>query len=137
MSIWTHVTGNIRISGNRKLINSLLGEIIVYDKETYDKDEWARLFEESIIPKGSEGSIQYFIFNNINGKINEIPNDKYYDNVNIALWGDLRNFDETDEIEQWFNNIIYHKDIMTRDAVIKITCFDSKVLSYNPRYKLK
>ena len=68
-------------------MHELLGEMIIFNNDTFEPGEWKRLFEESVIPKGSEGSLQYFIFNNIEGGIDDIPNKDYYSNVNIVKIG--------------------------------------------------
>ena len=133
MSVWTHVAGNIYLEGaDKKLLDSLLGEQIIFDYDSFDKEEWRRLYETSIIPKGSEGSLRYKVIKierSIPSTINE--NTNYYNRIIIAIWGDLRDYSNTDEIKSWFENIIYHEDVFIRQAVLQVQCMDSIVIEYD------
>lgn len=117
MSYWTNANGIIKLSGDKKLVHELLGEMIVY--EDYSKaDEWERLFNESIIPKGSEGSLQYFIFNDNKGKIKYKFNENHYYDIKIAIWGNLRDVENSEEIEKWFNNIVNNEELFVEYGCI-------------------
>ena len=127
MSVWTHVAGNIYLEGaDKKLLDSLLGEQIIFDYDNFDKEEWSRLYKTSVIPKGSEGSLKYSIL-----APNRDDAPHYYDRGIIAIWGDLRDYSDTEEIKKWFENIIYHEDVFIRQAVLQIQSMDSVVIEYD------
>lgn len=114
MSQWTHVVGCIRIDGLPKIdpqtytienIKQILGPICLFG-------DWN---ENSTLPIGSEGSLQYEII-------------EYYSGlpwVVIPIWGDLRDFGpgDTPGIIEWWKNILKQfetKKFIVRDAVFKL-----------------
>jgi len=123
MSIWTHVSGDIRVDdwsfvGDKrntiKDIKKLLGPVSTFEKPN----------RRCKLPIGSEGSLEYQIWEN--------PSESDLARFNISIWGDLRSFDSKDvvKIEQWFKNLYleFESDkvmLPWRDAVLKIeTEFD-------------
>lgn len=118
MSIWTHVNGNIRVDSFRfdeaaeeKRIRDALGEIITYDH--------IGLFGNSLgdcpeirIPCGSEGSLEYEIIAN--------PDKSCIAAYSISVWGDLRSYCDTNEIEAWFNRVVYESDLSIRQAILQV-----------------
>ena len=106
MSIWTHVVGCIRVDGIKELgaskinILKIIGPMSLWDK-------WD---DSSILPSGSEGSLQYELIEYSEG----LPW------LSIPIWGDLRDFDDPGEIETWWNELL-PKLGFVRDAVLLIT----------------
>jgi hypothetical protein len=93
MSQWTHVSGVIRVDGIPAMgivpnLESLLG--------SPSSDDYER--PASNIPSGSEGSIQYRVLTVGKGLVFQT----------VAIWGDLRDFGESDssEIDAWFEKIV-------------------------------
>jgi hypothetical protein len=105
MSVWAHVVGCIRIDGIKQLgadtrkIESALGPMCTFD-------EWN---DASTLPKGSEGGLQYRI----------IEYDTGMPWVAIPIWGDLRDFDNANEIETWWLKTLPALGTV-RDAVLQI-----------------
>jgi hypothetical protein len=103
MSQWTHVCGSIRYDAIRldrstadyciKEINKLLGTPWNYDD--FEKEGFVK---PNDIPSGSEGSIQYKIYEN--------PELNHITSFNINIWGDLRDFTDLNEIKTWVNRIV-------------------------------
>lgn len=112
MSVWTHITGNIRIDGLPGVsplftvegIKEMLGNTCSFDD---DRDIW----DKCSVPKGSEGSLQYEVIEYSGG----LPW------ITVAVWGDLRDYDDVDEIKKWFEGIVCQKEIMTRQAVLNVS----------------
>lgn len=106
MSIWTHVNGNIRIDSLRfdnneiSTIKNILGKIIHFDDNDYKTN----------LPCGSEGSLEYNIVEN--------PNESDISAFSVSIFGDLRDYDDVDYIEKWFNNIL--NEFLIRNAVLEI-----------------
>jgi len=120
MSIWTHVSGLIRVDSLRFVkdadptldkIYEILGKQISYN-EVWDEDI------KSHIPCGSEGSIQYQVITN--------PDLSAIAAYTIPIWGDLRDYDSIEEIKNWFDKITSSPDLMIRQAVITVECEDGK-----------
>lgn len=115
MSMWTHVAGCIRIDAIR-LDDEIFDQYVNYIKkrlgtiETY-LDEHQ---EGNPLPRGSEGSLEYNIL--INPKKNDMAA------IVVTVWGDLRDFYESDvpKIETWFNNLISDEEIWIRGAILGI-----------------
>ena len=103
MSIWTHVVGNIRVDGIPNVncsvddIKAKLGKICTFE-------HWE---DDVNLPCGSEGSLQYDV----------IEYDYGMPWITIPIWGDLRDFNDTEMIKSWWRNTL--KDIgIIRDAVL-------------------
>jgi hypothetical protein len=108
MSTWTHVVGCLRIDGLPKIdpkfsvnhIQRTLGPMCLFD------DYW---HDESTLPCGSEGSLQYKII-------------EYYTGlpwIAIAIWGDLRDYESEQPIEDWWNALLKKFDFV-RDGCLRI-----------------
>lgn len=70
---------------------------------------WGDWNEDTKLPSGSEGSLQY--------ELHEYGNGLPW--LIITIWGDLRDFDNENIIKEWFFKTI--KEIgFIRDAVLKI-----------------
>ena len=120
MSTWTHVVGCIRVDGlpsiepnvfSKQKIKDILGLPCTYEK-------WN---DETALPCGSEGSIQYEIIEYSTG----LPW------LSIPVWGDLRDYEDVEEIKKWWNETL-EKLGMIRDAVlhIKVEGREAVVLTY-------
>lgn len=110
MSQWTHVAGCIRI-------DSLGGGDITKIYELVDKfgrtcqfDDTPEIWERCNVPCGSEGSLQY--------KISRTGEKDSLDWGLVVIWGDLRDFDDADEILQWLEKACAGK--MIRGCAVKI-----------------
>ena len=91
MSIWTHVAGVVRIDG----IAGLTPEPQFGNTCTFysDPDDW----DKCDVPRGSEGSLQYSVWEN--------PQGSHAAKYTVSVFGDLRDFDSVEEIVSYFNRI--------------------------------
>jgi len=105
MSIWTHVNGNIRFDG---IEYNNLPKVDDYDT-----------------PRGSEGPLEYHY---------QIVGTGFV-MANLTIWGDLRDYDDVEEIIDWIKNIT--KNALVRSGVIEINAEnrDSKILMYYGDYE--
>lgn len=111
MSTWTHVAGCIRIDSLRidpHMDFSIRKEILELLKTN--------------LPQGSEGPIEYKIIPN--------PNTNSLAAYMIPIYGDLRDYDNIEEIENWFNCVCSR--FIIRQAVLTIECENgqSKTITY-------
>jgi hypothetical protein len=123
MSIWTHVVGCIRVDGipgispicDSGVLQGILGEIRDYD---WDGDESI----PTKLPGGSEGTLQYRTIEYGEGLTWMV----------VAIWGDLRDYSNVDEIERWWNEVIRDLEHNIRDAVltVKVEGQGSKTFTY-------
>jgi hypothetical protein len=111
MSTWTQVNGIITIRDlmpelglktSESEIRKLLGNTCTFG----DNDD---VWDACNVPCGSEGSIQYFI-----QKV-----DYIYVNWIVAIMGALRDYENVDEIKQWFEKILQAK-MMFREATLQV-----------------
>lgn len=114
MSIWTHVAGCIRIDSIR------------IDKADEKRD--IKKISEAIrtdIPTGSEGTLNYRIAINYDLC--------YLAAYVVTIFGDLRDYDNIAEIEQWFNAIC--SQFFIRQAVLTIECENgqTKTITYKEK----
>lgn len=109
MSQWTHVNGSIRVDGIPGMMQKPnLGIIKTWEDGNFD---------DATVPCGSEGSLQYRIY--------EVGNGLVW--LNIQIWGDLRDYDNTPEIIKWINKSF--KGYIIRSGIIEIDIeFKEKVL---------
>lgn len=111
MSTWTHVNGIIRVDGVPQLMTNCTKENlekILGPTVNYDSDE--KVWDDCKLPCGSEGSLQYEIIKAGDGLVL----------WTIPVWGDLRDYDNVNEIKEWFNVITQESDLMIRSAIIEI-----------------
>lgn len=106
MSTWTHVVGCIRIDGlpqfnrgGKATVEQLLGPICTFEK-------WN---DESTLPRGSEGGLQYQI----------IEYDKGLPWLAIPIWGDLRDYDSAEPIKKWWDETLAKFQIV-RDGILRV-----------------
>lgn len=117
MSKWTHVAGIIRIDSFRfdektteeevSRIKESLGKILTY-KDLYNCKIGDNL--ETNVPMGSEGTLEYTI--HINPEISCVSS------YTVSIFGDLRDYAESEEIIQWFDCMC--SKFLIRQAVIQI-----------------
>ena len=116
MSIWTHVTGIIRLETGLKLdnndIENLIGKRILYKAPKELKDEYKE-HPERFMPKGSTGSLNFHVYNNQNKY--ELPS------CIISIFGDLEDYSDTDEIINWFKSRVKSSIYTVRQACITVS----------------
>ena len=110
MSTWSHVCGCIRIDSFRfpedeekeiQKIKDTLGKTVDYNSEDWDTD----------LPLGSEGSLNYEVIVN--------PERSCLAAYTVPIWGDLRDYDNVSEIEEWFEKCCKTVGII-RSAVLQV-----------------
>lgn len=113
MSCWTHVAGIIRVDSISRKINfeKLLGKQLKYDSPISDWEE-ADTYPDKYTPYGSEGGIQYSIWEN--------PDKACMAKYSVSIFGDLRDFYDIDKIKEWFCDVL--QAVWVRDAVLSINC---------------
>ena len=95
MSQWTHVAGVIRLdwlgalSGRELPLNQVLGNIVTFDDP---------IEKETPLPAGSEGSLEYTVWTN--------PRGSAMAHYTIAIWGDLRDYEDAHGIINWFRALM-------------------------------
>ena len=117
MSQWTHVNASIRFDGildSRLPTEEQLGEIIQFEDEDYN----------TILPCGSEGSIEYAIYRN--------PRGSSLAAMVVTWWGDLRDYNDVDEIMNYFNKIIVGRSIRSGIIEIDVEYGFTYVYKYHP-----
>lgn len=100
MSIWTHVSGCIRVDAFRMQMPdpcSFAGALGLVDPIAADK-KLRKKIEDAMgpLPLGSEGPLEY--------KIIENPDRAMLAAYVVPFWGDLRDFDASDlpTLQDWF-----------------------------------
>lgn len=115
MSQWTHVAGVIRIddfgSISHEELQKIIGKTVKFTSSLSVWNEYDTA-PELFTPTGSEGGIEYIIYDN--------PEKSDMNRYNIMIIGDLRDYDDANAIKAWFENILYGNGLMIRDAVISI-----------------
>lgn len=113
MSKWTSVNASFRI---QKFTTVTEREILdVFGRQSNSYNSFDNEDAEKLLPKGSEGTL------NINIWINNDESDTNVATVNV--FGDLRDFDDVDEIEKWFNDCC--GAIAVKQAVCQVYANDS------------
>lgn len=98
MSQWTHVNASIRFDGVPSM----------------------NLPTESVLPCGSEGSIDYTIVGD--------PVENNMAAMVVVFWGDLRDYDDADEILKYFKSVTAGR--MIRSGILEIDVEYKKTLVY-------
>lgn len=106
MSTWTHVVGCIRVDGLVTLGLADKSDILKKVGPMCTYENWN---DESTLPMGSEGGLQYELIEYGEGLCW----------LAIPIWGDLRDFDDVATIENWWKELL-PKLGMVRDAVLHI-----------------
>lgn len=71
-----------------------------------------KTYESSIIPKGDEGALCYDIWEN--------PDKTATNSYTISIFGDLGNYNDIDEIEQWLKKGLLSEYFFIGDGIIYI-----------------
>lgn len=126
MSTWTHLGGLIRIDGipgitpfsDEESLSQVLGNTVNFEDE-----KW--VWDKCNVPCGSEGSLQYKIIRSGDGLIL----------WTVAVWGDLRDFDNIQGIEDWFDKVTKKSKLLIRSAILQIEVEngENKVLQYTEK----
>ena len=127
MSIWTHVAAIIRIDSVKELgidpkskeeLEKILGPVAKFNGSDED-------WNSCTLPCGSEGSLQYTIWEN---------EDKHcLAAFTVSVFGDLRDYEETEPIEKWFNE--FCKKFMVRQVVciVEVGFGETKIFQYKKK----
>lgn len=108
MSTWTHINASIRFDGvlGMPLPNEReLGDICRWEDE--NTDHW----DTTLLPCGSEGSLQYEIIRN--------PDPDCLAAMVVVFYGDLRDYDDVTYILEYFHRITKGK--MIRSGILEIS----------------
>ena len=123
MSTWTHVIGGIRLDGFafKKTDESKLKKIFI-------QSTFYNWNEKCNMPCGSEGSVMYKIIRNENKSCLNV--------CQIALWGDLRDYD-SDRIKKEFNiwlesvkKKLNKEGFLIRELILTAECEDGVITTY-------
>ncbi|MCP3681274.1 MAG: hypothetical protein GY861_01160 [bacterium] len=110
MSQWTHVNGSIRIDALRIIGMPQPNLKELFKTASFEDD--SAVWDNCNVPIGSEGSIAVSIWEN--------PSDSAVTAYTVGIFGDLRDYEDEEEIVKWFTDIIENKGLMIRDAIISI-----------------
>lgn len=130
MSIWTHVNCCIRydrIEGvmDYPPIESKIGN--TYDPYSNDEVVDNRL-SNFLMPFGSEGSLNFSVWKN--------PHKNSFPTYTVSIFGDLRDYDNVDELINYFKKITVDSGEMIRNAVMEIAVEGSdEIILLNVGYK--
>lgn len=113
MSVWTHVNGCIRIDGLELggMVRPSENEVSAALGNTVDFDDPEVKWDACTVPRGSEGSLKYRLMKVGDGLVL----------WTIPVWGDLRDYDDTSAIKEWFEKVTTTKGFLIRDAVLQVT----------------
>lgn len=108
MSVWTHVAGIIRVDSfdaneGEKIIKNALGADVNDYLDDYEALEALKEEGETIIPYGSEGRLDYEIWKN--------PDSSCMASNYVTIFGDLRDYEDLSEIEEWFIKVLKNRAI--------------------------
>lgn len=119
MSMWTHVAGTFRINAMYGLTEPINFEHIFGKACTYkditseiaaDMDE----HPENYLPAGSEGTLEMSVWEN--------PNMNSMARYTVSIFGDLRDYTDTEEIMKYFCAMCHRLKPIIRQAVITAYC---------------
>ena len=122
MSIWTHITGCIRVDDMNKVFHPALAIDL---SKIFIRNTWHHPNINGNLPTGSEGSIDVEFI--------EKTDDNASDYMRtIALFGDLRDFDEEDcqSVIDWWYSIPQSlgNDCIIRQAVLQVSPENGKMI---------
>lgn len=121
MSIWTQVNGQIRLDKFYGEPEPDLGKMAIFTVNTHGEDA-RKMLSECEVPCGSEGSLRWKFHKNVSS------NSVCWGYISID--GDLRDYDNVNEIVEWLNN--YIKGRVVRQGVLQVqTGLKVKFISYN------
>lgn len=114
MSVWTHITGALRIDAvvmNKQHEQMILKKVHETLGKTCNHDSTSDVFNACNVPRGSEGSLQYYVHQYDTGLPWAI----------IGIWGDLRDYDNVDEIKAWWEKVCKAFPLV-RQGVLVVRC---------------
>ena len=125
MSVWTHVNGQIRLDNwDREPKLPFLGKMAIFTVNTYG-EEARKLLSECEVPYGSEGSLRW--------EFHQDPPSSSVCWGYISIDGDLRDYDNINEIIEWLQNST--KELNIRQGIIQVETegLDVRILSYDSK----
>ena len=127
MSQWTHVAALFRLDTTMREMTQEKLEEIIGAPITYDdmcRGDW---FYEGTkyLPHGREGSLAYACIENEDDEV-------YADAYIVTVTGDLRDYDNSDEIEKWFMDSL--KGFDENSMVIRQACITIEVEYQNTTF---
>ena len=125
MSVWTHVSGVIRLDYIRDKDD--IFKILGITSNFYDYQEACKL------PSGSEGSIYYTTVKDSH------PMQVDSESQSIVITGDLRDYDDIEELESWFRKVVKDLDsaMMVRSCFLFATTENDKFLNLSRDFNNK
>ena len=110
MSIWTHVIGAVRFDGLPKIgLAYTVHNVAMLMEGKIRVEKTGLVLDNNKIPCGSEGPLQYKIYEHANG----LPW------ITVAIWGDLRDYDDAVAIKKWFERVCSGWPLV-RDGILRI-----------------
>ncbi len=101
MSQWTHISGMIRFDTLQIALGwtdaRLIQQVKARMGNTVDYADPEEMWKACNVPQGSEGSVQYSIL--LTNESNHMAR------VAVAIWGDLRDFEDVDAVEAWVKKV--------------------------------
>ena len=107
MSIWTHINASIRfdLTNFSDDLKPVLGKMYLPYEDSFDLEGY-----DGFIPCGSEGSLRYSIW--------ESKNPDAAASCTVNIFGDLRDYNDEQEILLYFNRITELK--LIRSGILEI-----------------
>jgi hypothetical protein len=99
MSQWTHVAGIIRLDALMQTDDAIGDGVRLSFGKTAVFDDPPEARSAVTVPCGSEGSLQYTVHKGVYGN-----NAASWGHM--VIWGDLRNYDDTDAIVKWIQESV-------------------------------
>lgn len=128
MSQWTHVNASFRLNSFRRiedeeLINIFGKSVDYYNMDEVEYDEnWEVKDKEKYLPIGSEGTLEMSVWHN--------PNESCIASTTVSVFGDLRDYDDFDEIERWFNRCCGVCSIRQAFCQVEVEGLGTKVFQF-------
>ena len=127
MSVWTHVAGVVRVDAIRGLSVDVDFDKI-FGKEWDFEDMWddEPIYNEYIenpkdfMPCGSEGTLHKDIWIN--------PDKQAIPSYTVSVFGDLRDYDDTQSIIKWFKECCDR--LWVRQATTTVETEGAKIVNY-------
>ncbi len=121
MSVWTHVNVAIRFDGLPGIVPQAKPDLGKTCKWDDDGDAW----DACTVPCGSEGSLQNSMVEYGGG----LPW------LAAQIWGDLRDYDDANEIVAYLNRICEGQQIRDGVGIIEVEYRDTAVYRYDRNKK--
>lgn len=109
MSVWTHVAGVVRVDGIVCDFDKVFGKECLWESDNNIWDD-AELNPDDYMPMGSEGSLEKSVWTN--------PDAYCMARYTVSVFGDLRDYNDSKAIIEWFKNSC--DKVAVRQAVITI-----------------